>query len=722
MLTSVLPFLAVATPGIVIAGVVSNTATITAPDNVFEANASNNTAEDSDTRYAVIVTGPDNVSDVNGYAGADGALNVFGGDTIDGVEASPANAVLSLPASSSLPAGITIDLDTGLVSVAPGTAEGTFNFDYQICELAFPDNCATETVTVGVVAPVGTLSGFVYEDEDGDRVLEDSERRLTGWTVQVLDGDTIVGTAITGPDGGYEVDGLNPNANYTIVFRHPDTGVVYEQITGVVLSDNTTLPDQNLPIDPSGVIYDAVTRLPVEGVVATLVDRNGNELPEECFLDPSQRSQVTSATGEYRFDVVVGASAACPEGSTDYTIAITPPAGYSFVSTILAPQTGPLDPTGRGSPFLVDVPATAPTSSDPVYYLSFSLAAGDPDVVHNHIPLDPFLSRDGLIVTKTSTRRTASTGDLIPYEITVRNEEPYRRADVDVIDILPTGLSYVQGSALVNGVASEPERANGNRELIWRDQIIPANSTVRYNLTVVVGAGVTEGQAVNIGLAENDAGTAISNRGSATVSIVPSTLFDCSELIGQVFVDRDGDGYQDDGEPGVPGVRLATVKGELITTDQYGRYHIACAAVPDARIGSNYVLKLDEATLPQGWVMTSDNPRSIRLTRGKMGELNFGVTPADSAMISIDARAFGPDGQLLPSAMARFKELTNREEAPLIVTATYQISAGEAPGQVGARIEAIRATLKQIFEQSWTAHTPAIQVDASVASAARGEE
>ena len=125
------------------------------------------------------------------------------------------------------------------------------------------------------------------------------------------------------------------------------------------------------------------------------------------------------------------------------------------------------------------------------------------------------------------------------------------------------GLTYVTGSARVNGVASEPQFENGNRELVWPGQIIPANGTSTYELVLVVGAGVTEGQAVNTGLAENGLdNTEISNRGTATVSIVPSTIFDCAELIGQVFQDYDGDGYQDDGEPGIPSVRLATVNGE----------------------------------------------------------------------------------------------------------------------------------------------------------------
>jgi hypothetical protein len=204
--------------------------------------------------------------------------------------------------------------------------------------------------------------------------------------------------------------------------------------------------------------------------------------------------------------------------------------------------------------------------------------------------------------------------------------ENAQRAGVSVVDILPAGTKYVAGSSSVNGVAQEPVAKD--RSLEWQGQIIPANGSVRYNLAVVVGAGVTGGEKVNTGLARNGIdGQPVSNRSTAVVSIVPSAVFDCSELLGKVFEDRNRNGYQDEGEPGVPSVRLATVNGHLVTTDMHGRYHIACAAVPDARIGSNFVLKLDPRTLPLGWEATTDNPRSIRLTRGKFGELNFGVAP-----------------------------------------------------------------------------------------------
>lgn len=623
MLTSILPFLTVATPGVLLATDVSNTASVTVTGETIETDPGNNIVEDRDT----------------------------------------------------------------------------------------------------LIKPDSVLSGTVYMDIDGNRQIGQNEPRLGGWIIEVRDGDKPVATARSETDGSYSVTGLTGGVSYTILFRDPETGVVYNAIHAARLEVASSLPDQNLPIDPSGVIYDSVTRAPLAGAVATLVDRNGIPLPDACYIDASQSNQVSGSTGNYRFDLVPGADPACPIGESDYVIRIIPPAGYSFTSTILPPQAFPLNPTGEASPVRVGNSMFAPVGADPVYYVSFRLQSGDPDIIYNHLPLDPFLSRDGLIVTKTSPRRSASTGDLVPYEITVRNEEPHRRAGVDVIDVLPPGMTYVTGSARVNGVAAEPEFGNGNRELVWSRQVIPPNGSVTYELVLVVGAGITEGRVVNTGLAENGVdGSEISNRGTATVSILPSTVFDCAELIGQVFQDYNGNGYQDDGEPGVPSMRLATVNGELITTDEYGRYHIACAAVPDARIGSNYVLRLDERTLPQGWYLTTDNPRSVRLTRGVMSELNFGVARSDLVTLAIDERAFSTDGSLTPDVVERLQKLAEGDKTGMVIRATYTIGDRDNQQAVEARINAIRAKLKAVFAEGWDGPAPIIQVDAiSARPAGTGE-
>ena len=120
-----------------------------------------------------------------------------------------------------------------------------------------------------------------------------------------------------------------------------------------------------------------------------------------------------------------------------------------------------------------------------------------------------------------------------------------------------------------------------------------------------------------------------------------------------MFDDRNRNGSQDGDEPGLAGVRLVTVKGVLITTDKHGRFHVACADIPDADIGSNFILKLDTRTLPSGFKMTTANPRIVRLTAGKMSKLNFGASITRMVRFDMTEEAFAAGSVDLKSQWLR---------------------------------------------------------------------
>ena len=260
-------------------------------------------------------------------------------------------------------------------------------------------------------------------------------------------------------------------------------------------------------------------------------------------------------------------------------------------------------------------------------------------MINNHIPLDPFvLTRSPLSVTKSTPRRDVSFGDLVPYTITVTNTEDLPRADLDIVDFAPPGFKFVDNSVRLNG--EEVEAEVDGRNLIINDVDFAANETQTLSLVMVVGAGVSEGIFTNQAFIRDPSDAVISNLAEARVRISPDPLFDCSEVIGKVFDDKDRDGYQTKGEPGLAGIRLATATGLIVTTDQYGRYHITCAAVPNANIGSNFILKVDEKSLPTGYHPTSENPRVIRLTRGKISKANFAMALENVLTLELNDTAF----------------------------------------------------------------------------------
>ena len=79
-------------------------------------------------------------------------------------------------------------------------------------------------------------------------------------------------------------------------------------------------------------------------------------------------------------------------------------------------------------------------------------------------------------------------------------------------------------------------------------------------------------------------------------------------------------------ERGIPGVRIATVEGLLVETDQFGRFHLVGVDGGRWERGRNFIMKVDPATLPPGSVLTTDNPLLPRLTPGLPVRFDFGVS------------------------------------------------------------------------------------------------
>jgi len=88
-----------------------------------------------------------------------------------------------------------------------------------------------------------------------------------------------------------------------------------------------------------------------------------------------------------------------------------------------------------------------------------------------------------------------------------------------------------------------------------------------------------------------------------------------SPVLGLVYEDINRDGTKNEGEIGVPGVRLVTQSGLVAETDSKGLFHISDL---DAR-SSFFFVKVDEVTLPIGYELTTQNPQSR--------SFKFGVAP-----------------------------------------------------------------------------------------------
>ena len=475
-----------------------------------------------------------------------------------------------------------------------------------------------------VVVSNPLVTGTVYFDTDGNGIFGGADPNAgAGYIVELVDsGGIVVDNTITAINGTYTLSAA-PGAGYSLMFRRSDLRAV-GTITGLTLVSGVIVIDQNQPVDPSGIVYNSITRAPVAGVTVTINNSSNTPLPVVCLIDGSQQDQLTLADGAYRFDIVPGANPACPVGQTEYHISVVNPPGYvAGASTTMPPAVIPLNVTACAvSPAACQVvPSAAPPVSPAVglYYLALRLALNDGNVVHNHIAIDPIIST-GDSFTKRALVIQAHRGERVPYVIEV---DATGLALVRIVDVMPPGFDYVAGSATVNGVAQEPVIAGRN---LTFDGLVPVGGNITIDLTLIATVAVAIGPQVNVAQLIDPATGLLVGTARATVTILAEHVFDCGDVIGKVFDDRNRNGTQDEGEPGLAGVRLVTVKGVLITTDKHGLFHVACADIPDADIGSNFILKLDTRTLPTGFKMTTENPRIVRLTAGKMVKMNFGAS------------------------------------------------------------------------------------------------
>jgi len=290
-----------------------------------------------------IASGDDSATGIDGVTGETGVLNVFDNDTLNGQSVDPSQITLTETIAD--PTGaLTLNPD-GSVDVAAGTPAGTYQLTYEICETLNPTNCTTSTVMVTVEEPSAVLSGVVYFDTNGNNEPDADETVFAGWIVQIKDSrGEVIAEIVTDENGYYETE--LPFGEFEVSFIDPVTNTV-QSSTSVELGSNSSSNGEpvsavvNLPIDPSGVVYDAVTRQPIAGTLMTMVDSFGQPLPTICFIDPSQQNQTTGANGYYRFDIVPGANAACPVGQTDYSIIFDAPESHLDTnSTIIGAQLG----------------------------------------------------------------------------------------------------------------------------------------------------------------------------------------------------------------------------------------------------------------------------------------------------------------------------------------------------------------------------------------------
>lgn len=428
---------------------------------------------------------------------------------------------------------------------------------------------------------------FVEADAQAcDVVTEVAETvMITVTSAAIGDSETLVATE-TGPNTGrFRIGSRVLLQDHTI---HPATSGngMLETRKNDMLSASIGAcgagAQANILVDPSGVVFDSRSNQAISGATVTLIDVTGSGnggragSPARVFeadgVTPAPSTVVTKADGVYRFALVAPSS---------YRLAVTPPPNYAYPSQ-QAPER---------------LPSTRSVHRFGSYGAAFPVDATTGAVTLD-LPLDP--AGGVLLVEKKAARSSADVGDFVDYLVTVTNNGAAALNGVILRDRLPLGFLYEPGSARVNGVKTGDPAGNGTqgtqgaqREFALGDLAGGAASTLIYRLRIAAAA--LQGDGINRAVAVSRAPLATtSNTASAQVKVQAGVFSDKAYIVGQVYVDCDGNRLRDSAEPGIPGVRLYLENGSHVLTDGEGKFSFYNV---DAR---THILKLDSATLPAG--------------------------------------------------------------------------------------------------------------------------
>ena len=629
-------------------------------------------------------------------------------------------------------------------TIAAGLAPGTRVTNTGVVNWNAPTQTASASVSfdVGGRIGVGVLSGKAWHDANFNKSADAGERVLAGWNVQLYRNSRLERSTTTDASGAWQIAGVAPNdtSSEALEVRFTAPGATattaklgyadsifsndLQRIHAMTVQPGSNLLNLNLPIEPNGVVYESMNRGAIPGARLRILDASGAALPASCFADSAQQGQVTQQGGFYRFDMNF-ADPACPSGGS-YVFEVAPPS-----SNFIVGASALIPPTSDASTAAFSVPSCPAGASDAVpgttqrceaqpsefapatsvqarsagttYYLHLRLdntfVPGSSQIFNNHIPLDLDLG-DALSISKTTPMKNVVRGQLVPYTITLRNLSGLQLRDVRAVDSYPAGFRYVPGSARVDNVPTEPTQ-NG-RELTWSGVAFGTSDEHVITLLLAVGAGVGEGEFVNHARVWNGlTDRPLSGDATATVRVVPDPTFDCTDVIGKVYDDANRNGHQDQGEGGLGGVRLVTARGLAATTDKFGRYHITCAVVPNEDRGSNFVLKLDDRTLPSGYRPSTRQTVIARATRGKALDIDFGASVFRVVSLDLSDEVFEHDGtQLRRHWQPRMQQLIDELVKERSVLRLSYLADLEAPSLVAARLAAIKAKVTEAWPEA----------------------
>ncbi|MUG91961.1 DUF11 domain-containing protein [Scytonema sp. UIC 10036] len=276
-----------------------------------------------------------------------------------------------------------------------------------------------------------------------------------------------------------------------------------------------------------------------------------------------------------------------------------------------------------------------PTNSSGNQITNTAVLGGESVQPINTNPVSFIRGVAALQIIKTADRVAVEPGNTVIYRLAIRNTGDSAANNIALTDTLPLGLNLETRSlqaSLTSDNVTKPvavSSTQGENRTITINYAgsIPVQGTLNVVYAVTVTPDAVRGTGKNLAVATT--GNIRSNTASHLLKIRPGIVSDCATLIGRVFIDKNFDGEQQPGEPGVPNAVIYMDDGNRILTDVNGMFSLANV------ISGNRTGTLDLTSLP-GYsrapnlysIKKNSQSHLVRLAPGGMGRMNFAVTPA----------------------------------------------------------------------------------------------
>ncbi|WP_238946266.1 CARDB domain-containing protein [Vandammella animalimorsus] len=476
--------------------------------------------------------------------------NGNGGDKANDQPAVIGTNVTLMPGTPSN-AALTMDAATGVITVAAGTAPGTYTYPYTIClhPATNPATCDTATATVvvkGVIAAVDDNMGE-HNYSATNPIVTPSVVADNGSGVDTANGQpAVIGTNVTLTPGTPSNPALTMNAT---------TGVI-------TVAAGTSPGTYTYPY--TICLHPATNPAICATATATVVVKDAAEVSLTKEVDKAD----ASVGDEVTFTITVINNG--PSAAQAVSVSEQLPSGYTLVSA--TPSVGawnaPTWTVGNLAEAAVEtltVKATVNATGDYVNTATVSSTTtpgDDPSNNSDTATVTPKAKAD-VRLSKTVDKTDASVGDEVTFTITVTNDGPSTAQAVTVNEQLPSGYTLVSATPGVGNYTAPTwtvgDLANAASATLTVKATV--NATGDYVNTATVSSTTTPGDDPS-----NNSGTATVTA-KATVKAVDDDMGTIPSTGGKtpsVVADNNGNGGDKaNGLPAVIDTNVTLTPGAL---------------------------------------------------------------------------------------------------------------------------------------------------------------